>query len=69
MVEQNKWVCGSPEAKTGDRGLGRLVDLAVDTSQEELGQAGGGHFATSEVRFSINHILGGSSDEMQKPPT
>ena len=37
-----------------------LVDLAVDTSQEEFGQAGGGHLANS-VRLSINHILKGLS--------
>jgi len=33
-----------------------LVDLTVDTSQEEFGQAGGGYLATS-AWFSINHIL------------
>jgi len=38
-------------------GLGP-VDLAVDTSQEEFGQAGGGYLANG-VRLSINHILKG----------
>lgn len=32
------------------------VDLAVDTSQKEFGQAGGGYLAVS-VWFSIDHIL------------
>jgi hypothetical protein len=45
-VEQREWVYGG--------GLG-LVDLAVNTSQEELCQTGGGHVAVT-VRFSINHI-------------
>lgn len=38
------------------RGSRGLVDLTVDTSQEEFGQAGGSHLAPS-AWFSINHIL------------
>ena len=38
------------------RGSRGLVDLTVDTPQEEFGQAGGSHLAPSAC-FSINHIL------------
>jgi hypothetical protein len=46
------------------RKLGGFVDLAVDTTQEEFGQAYGGQFATN-IWFSVNHILEGFGFQMR----